>query len=94
MDMSLSKIQEIVKDRDAWCAAVHGVEKSQIQLSDWTTVISFMNSSTQNFPNIMGLYKKESEKFTGLFLNKLLLKCGHYLILAQDMSIKGNWKRR
>jgi len=47
----LSKIQEIVKDRDAWCAAVHGVEKSQIQLSDWTTVISFMNSSTQNFPN-------------------------------------------
>ena len=37
MDMSLSKFQKIVKDREAWRAAVHGVAKSQIQLSDWKT---------------------------------------------------------
>ena len=34
MDMSLSKVSEIVKDREIWCAAVHVVTKSQIQLSE------------------------------------------------------------
>ena len=38
MDMSLSKVQEIVKDREAWHTAIHGVARSQIWLTDWTTI--------------------------------------------------------
>ena len=34
MDMSLSKLQEMVTDRDNWCVAVHGVAKSRTRLSD------------------------------------------------------------
>ena len=49
-DMSLSEFQEIVKDREAWRATVHGVAKSQKELSDGTTTNTLTSFSASEGP--------------------------------------------
>ena len=45
LDMNLNKLWDIVQDRKAWCAVVHGVTKSQTRLSDWTAARPYPEST-------------------------------------------------
>ena len=56
MDMSLSKLQELVKEREAWRAAVIGITKSRTQVSNWTTTKIEQLKITYSNTSWMGIY--------------------------------------
>ena len=58
MGMGLGRLQELVMDREAWGAAIHGVAKSWTQLSDWTELKDKETRAVVNYGNSQGLKLK------------------------------------
>ena len=85
MDMSLSKLPEMVKDREAWHAAIRGISKSRMWLNDWTTTIT----TSLTFIFFSSLLTENSIKLWSLGHENIAPLCQCVLPMTAEMLVSG-----
>ena len=93
LDMSLSKLQEIVKGREAWHAVVHGVTKSQTQPSDWTSTVNMLKEFARTaITKYMRLGSSVSRIIFSQFRRLKVQDQGAYIFyFLWDLSLAYRW---
>ena len=97
MDMSLSRLWELVMDREAWNAAVHGVARSQTQLSNWTELKKEWNTDTcHNVDEPSKHYAKWKKLVTKghVFYDSIYVKCPKFIETESRPVAARSWGER
>ena len=94
MDMGLGGLRELVMDREAWCAAVHGVAKSRTWLSDWTELNCTEPGEGNGNPSSTPAWKIPWMEEPGRLQSVGLGRVGHDWATSLSLFIFMHWRRK